>query len=81
VPAADVQGTRHVHRRGKNRGKAAVRTRDGQSITEGAFAKTPWPGNLKMTKLNKIRSPHVATTTHLLVEPPRHPPLSTHAVH
>ena len=47
----------------------------------GALAKTPWPGNLKMTKLNKIRSPHVATTTYLLFNLPLHTPLSTPAVH
>jgi len=34
-----------------------------------------------MTKLNKVRSPSVETTTHLLVNPPRHPPVSTHAVY
>jgi len=50
-------------------------------VTEGTFAKTHWCGNLKMTKLNKISSPHVGATTHLLVNPSRHPPLSTHAVH
>ena len=38
---------------------------------------------LRTGKIGKlaIRSPQVATTTHLLANPPRHPPLSTPAVH